>query len=345
MRKFILLFILINLHIVSYSQVIKGKIIDRETDCTISFALIYFNGTFVGTQSDLNGDFELDISKNASMSLTIQGIGYYSATLTSFSADKPLKVYLTPKTYEIQEVIISTKSLVRKRKANLKLFKNEFLGITENGHKCDILNENEITFNYNSDQDTIKAFASKPILINNRALGYSITFNLDKFEYYKKSKTFFYKGNMYFNKDLTIGDKHKEEYEKRRKNAFEGSRMHFFRSLWSNELEPARFTVKNSGNNYLDYNDIVISENSQTDSIKRFSKFLKYTNNLRIYYLKSWEGELDPQPIEDYLKSSNITFIKDKVGFNEDGYFDNMGLKWEGGMNAQRIGDQLPYEY
>ena len=329
MQKLVLLFLFFILYNASYSQVIKGKVIDKETGSTISFALIYFNGTFVGTQSDLNGDFNLDISKNTSMPLTISGIGYYSVTLSSFSAANPLIVYLAPKVYEMQEVVISSKSLVRKRKANLKLFKNEFLGITENGRNCDILNENDITFNYNTDQDTLKAFASKPILINNKSLGYSIIFNLDKFEYDKKSRSFFYKGNMFFNKDLAIGSLHKDEYNKRRKHAFEGSKMHFFRSLWSDELEFVGFTVKNSNNYYVDYNDIVITDKIHRDSINSFTKFLKYTDFLRIYY----------------LKSSTITFIKENVGFNEDGYFDKLGLKWEGEMATHRIGDQLPYEY
>ena len=345
MIKLILLFVLTTLCIVSYSQVIKGKVAERETNSPISFALVYFNGTFVGTHSNMNGDFELDISGQSSMSLIISGIGYYSETLTSFSTDKPVIVYLTPKVYEIQEVVISSKSLVKKRKANLKLFKNEFLGITENGHNCDILNENDITFNYNSDIDTLKAFASKPILINNKALGYQVIFSLDKFEYYKKSKAFFYKGNMFFDKDLAIGDKHKRYFEQRRKEAFEGSRMHFFRSLWSDELELARFTVKSPDNNYLEYMDIVVTQNTPADSIKSFIKFLKYTDYLQIHYLKSWEGVLETKPIEDYLKSTTIIFIKDKVGFNEEGYFDKMGIKWEGDMNTQRIGDQLPYEY
>jgi len=58
MRKFILLILLFHLYSVAYNQIIKGTILDRQNDSTILFASIYFNGTFAGTTSDLNGNFE-----------------------------------------------------------------------------------------------------------------------------------------------------------------------------------------------------------------------------------------------------------------------------------------------
>ena len=201
MKKIILIFLFINFNIVAYNQVIKGTILENKTRIPI-LATVYFNGTFVGTQSDLDGNFELDISKNTSMPLTISSIGYYSVNLTSFSTNKPLIIYLTPKVYEVKEVVISSKSLVRKRKANLNLFKKVFLGTTANARNCKIINENDITFNYDSDRDTLKAFASKPLLIINRALGYKITYYLDRFEYSKRDRSMLFTGTLIFNEDL-----------------------------------------------------------------------------------------------------------------------------------------------
>jgi hypothetical protein len=116
MKKLILIFIFLNFYIVAYNQVIKGTILDRKTDSTICIASIYINGTFVGTLSDLNGNFELDISKNGSRPITISSIGYNSVTLTDFSTDKPLLVYMTPKVYEVKEVVISSNPLSSEEK-------------------------------------------------------------------------------------------------------------------------------------------------------------------------------------------------------------------------------------
>lgn len=324
MRKIVIFLLLINFCPFVYSQIIRGTVYDKSNNSRINFASIYLNGTFVGTLSDLNGNFELDISKNASMPLTISYIGYYSVTLTGFSTDKPLLIYLTPKIYEMNEVVISSKSLARRRRANLNLFKNVFLGTTANAKNCEILNEGDITFNYDSDRDTLKAFASKPILINNKALGYKITYYLDRFEYHKKNRTMLITGSQIFNEDYAVEETHKQLYERRRKNAYLGSRMHFFRALWADDLISAGFTVKNSDGRYLSYKDIVEEKNRL--------KYLKYSEKLSIIY---------------NAKLSNIVFIKEKVYFDKDGHFDQSGtsISWEGEMMDQRVGDMLPYTY
>jgi hypothetical protein len=329
-RKLILILLFISFNLIAYNQVIKGTVFDIRTDSTICFASIYINGTFAGSLSDRNGNFELDISKNVSMPISISSIGYYSVTLTAFSPDKPLLVYLTPKVYEMKEVIISSESLARRKESNLNIFKNIFLGTTGNARNCEILNENDVTFNYDTDRDTLKAFASKPILIDNKMLGYKITYYLDRFEYNKKEKLVAYQGSMIFTEDLATGEKNKQSYERRRKEAYLGSRMHFFRALWTDSLESAGFMIKNSSGKNLSYNDIV--ENSVSDSLSNQIKFLKCTEKLSIFYNS---------------RVSNIIFLKEKVYFDKDGYFDQIGMSisWEGQMMSRRVGDTLPYSY
>ena len=126
MKQFYLLLIFISLYSSAFSQIIKGTILEKGVNNTPIFATIYFNGTFVGTFSDQNGIFELDISKNKSMPLTISAIGYYSVTLTEFLKTKPLVIYLQPKIYKLEEATVNAKSLSRKRRNNLRLFRDEF---------------------------------------------------------------------------------------------------------------------------------------------------------------------------------------------------------------------------
>ncbi|MBK5209335.1 MAG: carboxypeptidase-like regulatory domain-containing protein [Flavobacteriaceae bacterium] len=90
-------------------RLLKETVLDQNTHSRIIFASIYFNGTFIGTNTDQNGYFELDISKNISMPLTISALGYYSVTLTDFLLDKPFLIYLNSKVYELEEIVITTK--------------------------------------------------------------------------------------------------------------------------------------------------------------------------------------------------------------------------------------------
>lgn len=323
MKRFVILFLLLNFHLIAYNQVIKGSVLDENTKTPVFFATVYFNGTFNGTIADENGNFEFDISKNKSMPITISALGYYSTTVKINSAADKLIIYLTPKLFELQEVKVSDKSLVRKRRANLALFKDEFLGTTANAQMCEIMNENDISFDYDSGNDTLIAFASKPILIKNNALGYNISYYLDKFEYYKKRGTVFFYGNIIFSEDTVDNQTQKEELLRKRKYAYLGSRMHFFRELWLENSKSSDFILKNFNGKELKFKNLIFKDDSN-------QKFLINSENFTIGYFTS---------------QTYVFFLKSKVYFTEDGYFDPSGINWKGEMANQRIADWLPYEY
>jgi len=119
----------------------------------------------------------------------------------------------------------------------MRIFKGEFLGRSRIARDCIIMNEEYITlkiprsratgnrseaeldevnaragFNYHSDRDTLRAIARKPMVILNNALGYQITYHLDKFEYDKVHKTTAFYGNIIFNLDMAINRKSKKEF-------------------------------------------------------------------------------------------------------------------------------------
>jgi hypothetical protein len=325
MKRIILLLLVVSFFQIGHTQIVKGTILDNSNNSRINFASIYINGTSVGINSDQNGYFELDITKYSSLPLTISALGYSTATLTDFSREKLLEIYLTPRPFELNEVVVSAKSTSKERKANLRLFRDQFLGAGYNGQNCVILNEVDITFKNGVTRDTLKAFASKPVMIVNNALGYKITYYLEKFEYYRRSKSFLYKGSAYFSEDMSAALTRKNFFDKRRKNAYVGSRSHFFSSLWTNSLKSNGFIVKNSIDEILNYEDIVIVRAG-------FKKYISYKDNLYIFY---------------YSKSPNSYFelLKDQVFFDSNGYFDGLGVNVIGQMAQQRIGDLLPYDF
>lgn len=343
MRKYILLFLFVISYTIGYSQIVRGIILDSKTKTPISFASVYFNSTLSGTISDDKGYFELDRSKYPSMSITVSSIGYYSFTLADFSTSQPIQIFLKPKEYEIKETVIKSKSLVKDRMRYMKKFKEEFLGKNENARKCRILNDSDITFDYYANKDTLRAFALKPILIENDALGYLVTSYLDKFEYSRKSKKVCFIGNIVF-KEYPTNKKKQMVYAKNRKNAYLGSRMHFFRSLSGNDSIVDGFKIANPSNEslllkdlaagikitnssyyYLHLKDIVVQ-----DSLG--NRYLSYPSGLKIIYP---EGR----------GRTYISFLKKYVFFDKTGYFDSSGIAWDGTMGYQRIADWLPYEY
>ena len=321
MRKYILLFLFINCFTIGYCQVVKGIVRDEKTKTPIPFASVYYNGTFTGTISDVKGYFELNRSEHVSMPLVISAIGYYSFVLKDFSSSRTIEIQLKPKEYEFKETVIKSKSLKALRQKNMRLFKKEFLGFSHNALYCKILNEKDITFNYFADKVVLKAFASKPILIENNALGYKVTYYLDRFEYYRKNGEILLSGNIVF-KENKATEKHQKEYAEKRKATYTGSRMHFFRSISLNDSVIEGFTISTTDNK-LSLKDIVVLDHKDN----------RYLNYPKGFYITSSAG------------TSYVTLLKDYVFFDKNGYFDGSGLNWSGYMGDQRVADWLPYEY
>jgi len=205
---------------------------------------------------------------------------------------------------------------------NLKLFKKEFLGQSNNAVKCKIMNENDITFNYFTDKDTLKAFTSKPILIENKSLGYKITYYLDKFEYYRRNGGILLSGNIVFKEDEASGND-QLVYAEKRKVTYLGSRMHFFRSLSLNDSVVSGFTISNATSKVLYLKDIVVVD-------RNGNRYVSYPVG---FYVTS------------NARTSYVTVLKNYVFFDKNGYVDGSGLNWSGYMGDQRIADWLPYEY
>ncbi|MCX6239703.1 MAG: carboxypeptidase-like regulatory domain-containing protein [Bacteroidia bacterium] len=357
MKNIILIIVLIGYFSTAHCQTFKGTVYDRSTDSPLNSAIVYISGTSVGTYTDTTGSFELDISKYSSMPITISLLGYNSVTLSEHSSNKRYQIYLTPKINELKEVTITAygnentdESRDENRVAYLKIFKHEFLGETQNGMNCEILNKNDIFFSYNPESSALEAYSLKPILIHNKALGYSITYYLDKFIYihrttewglrakfHEQFESMTLKGNYLFKDDLlTLSESEKRKVEARRRSAYLGSRMHFFRLLYTGNL------IQKGKHN------IVLSDNTPVSMPFSISSNTTVSSNSLVIkkdslsgYLKN-KGELS---VKYRMRPTTINIKVDSVYFEKDGYFDPVGVEFSGEMPKQRIGDLLPFEY
>lgn len=327
MNRFLLLILFLVFEAVSFGQLIKGTVVDQETGEAIDFASLHFDGTFVGTTTNSLGYFELDITKYASRPLSVSAVGYYTIAVANISPGEKKQFFLKRRIFEIEEVSISTKSLVRKRKACLRIFRKEFIGSTRRARRCTIMNEEDISFNYGSDEDTLRAYASRPLRLENLSLGYEITYYLDNFEYVRDSQTISYTGSINFNRDLAVDEESRLKYLRRRNTVYSGSCKHFFRALWTNSLKVSGFTMKN----YNTKQPLFCKQIVFSDSLER--KYLQYDEDMAIYYGK----------YIDFI--TYVRFLNEKVYFEQDGFFDPIAIQWTGTMAIQRIADFLPYEY
>jgi hypothetical protein len=322
-RIYLLLLFSVNICLSIYSQTIRGTVFDKDSKGPIAFASVFFNGTTSGTTTDNNGNFSLNVSKNGTLPIAINAIGYFSILLSHYSPDSALVVYLNPKAYDIGEIAIYAKKSNRKK--YLEWFKIQFLGQPLVTSKCTILNESDLAFQYSRKDNTLKVSSNNPLIINNKALGYKITYYLNSFEYLQSDMYLQYMGYFIFEDDLSLKRLKRARVEKMRKSAYLGSRMHFIRSLWQNNLDSDGFSIVSSSNQILTYDSLVVQTDTST-------KYLKDKRLFDILY-KGKPG------------SSMLETTKDSVYFEKSGYFDGYGIIWGGVMARQRMSELLPFDY
>ncbi|HEX2976714.1 MAG TPA: carboxypeptidase-like regulatory domain-containing protein [Bacteroidales bacterium] len=312
-------------------QKIRGTVKDTNTGALIENATIFFSGTSSGVYSGKDGSFAIDISQFSGMPLSVSALGYYSSSIQKPDPENHYTVLLSPKTYELNEVVVQAKGRAYKAhwRRDMEQFKKQFLGESLNAMNCEILNETDIYFA--KKDETLVAYAFKPVIIENARLGYKVTYFLDRFEYTPKTYSLLIRGEIIFEDKLKAYKSNQaKRIEQRRETSYLGSRMHFFRSLWENKLDSSGFEIKNEQNEKLGYDTLVVED--KKSKVTTLNKFMHYPADLKIAFFTK-----DPE--------STLKLNAEYVYFEKCGYFEPLDVAWGGKMSRQRIGDLLPFDY
>ncbi len=97
MKRVLLALLVLNLASIVYGQLIRGVVRDEQTRKPVDFVSVFFDGTFVGTTTDEQGRFKLDVTPYKSRPLTISAIGYYTNLITDFTRGEQYQVLLAPR--------------------------------------------------------------------------------------------------------------------------------------------------------------------------------------------------------------------------------------------------------
>jgi hypothetical protein len=229
MKNFLLVIAFMQGFILS-SQTLSGVVLNEKGN-PLPNALVYFDGTTFGTQSDANGNFTISYKTIINPILVVSYPGCKSVFKSEFYDGIKLRMWPVKKNKLMKE----TKIAPFDRKAALKVFRNQFLGISEGAKKCVFLNEDAIKFAYDSKNFVLYAFANERIKIQNNYLGYEIDFELIEFYAIFEEKTArqdalvrsHFSGTSFF-KELNSSE---INFERNREFSYYGSTKHFFRNM------------------------------------------------------------------------------------------------------------------
>lgn len=228
------------------AQIIFGSVFDNHSKTPLDGATVYLDGTNIGTITNPEGQFHLDISDAPNALIVIRFIGYKTRTFRAQELKTLKDIYLDENPNRLDEVLVEADTWSRAKKLNI--FKSEFLGKTKASKYCKIKNEDDIYLKYTPSTQTLVAYADVPIMVENKYLGYTVEYNMVDFEV---TFNLTMQGLRYTHKVYSAGtsffrELHKNPKKKHlenRRNTYHGSLIHFMRALKDQELTENKFVI------------------------------------------------------------------------------------------------------
>lgn len=231
-------------------QVVKGVVLDAEKNIPIPKASVFLNNTSVGTTANDEGKFELFIPAGK-YELIVSSVGYITGNKTISGGEKGdlLTIKLQPKAPELEAVVIEP-YLKNGWETWGRFFLDNFIGTTAQAADCRILNQDVIRFRHNKKEGKLTAHAAEALVIENKALGYRIRYNLETFLYDFNTRYVLYTGYPFFTK-MEDREKKQKNWARKRQEMYYGSMMHFMRSVYRNTIVPEGFEVRRLQNHRI----------------------------------------------------------------------------------------------
>lgn len=217
---------------------VRGRVIDGKTKKPLSGASVYLDNTTKATVSSADGQFVLSNISKGNYTLIVSFVGYNSiSTLLNAGSANNYTVELLEDERMLNEVSIKINP---NWEEYFLLFKMFF--IAKNEQQCKITNPKVLYFNYDNSNYTLTAEATKPLIIENYALGYRVYYELTSFVHYAGRTS--YSGNTHFEELKPSNKKELKKWRTNREKAYRGSSTHFMHSLVNRRLKEEGFVVK-----------------------------------------------------------------------------------------------------
>jgi hypothetical protein len=230
---------------VSAQNTLKGRVFAADTKQPIHLANVFLSNTSIGTVTNAEGFFTLDHFPQGRYDVVVSCIGYESYVTTIQYAQLPLtlEVNLKPRVNILQEVIVEPYEKNGWEKYG-QFFMDNFIGTSALAKDCKLRNPQTIRFRYNKKENVLRAFADEPVILENKALGYILKYDLKTFEYNYSTRIFYFQGYPLFEEMETGRKRVEKRWDEKRADAYYGSLMHFMRSLFRNKLVEEGFEVR-----------------------------------------------------------------------------------------------------
>jgi len=221
--------------------IISGVVTNAESKKPLPRASVFLSNSAVGSATGEDGRYILSGVRPGQYTLVVSILGYEEYSKTILVGREPIKldIELAQKPLQLREVVISSSADWKK---NYEQFKKGFIGTDENAKDCDVINPHILNLTYNPTKQILHADADEFLVVENKALGYRVKFLLDDYNDDRISGIIGYGGQRVF-EELPGSAAQKKKWHEKREEAYYGSEMHFYRSLYTDKLKEEGFII------------------------------------------------------------------------------------------------------
>lgn len=340
---------------------ITGTITDT-TGAPIGDVNVFIASSMVGTTTDSEGHYTLPGIPLGTLRLVVSLIGYETSHIDLFLREAHVYTedfQLKEKVYELGEVTVTDNN--RRWQRQLERFTEIFIGESPNAQQTIITNPNVLDFSTWGGE--FRAQASKPLIIENRALGYRITYFLT--EFVAEPNSWRWDAEPFFESLDPSTPEEAALWSARRDSAFYGSFRHFLLSVINNQVENQGFKIySRQGSNQrvmhprgdasgrqenrfpIKASEIIRLGENDDERVLDFDGYIDvvYTGELESWtYLRLQRRRLgSPRYQTSTIRLDKGPTIVDLKGDT----FDPYGVTFYGGYFAyERVGDEIPKEF
>ena len=338
----------------AYSQtfVVKGKVTDNTGGTPLTGASVFCQNTTLGTATNSEGEFTLYLA-NGGYDLVISFNGYETVSMRINSNTEniqSLEIALKQKEKSLEEVsVIATNEVKDGWVKYGDFFKEQFIGLSSNSALCQIENPEALRFFFSKKRNRLKVSAKEDIRVTNKALGYTIRYQLDSFIHEYGSGLTQYTGFPFF-EELTGSTEDSLVWAANREKAYYGSVLHFMRCYYDSTLGENGYKLElvdgnsNKAKKINNPYDTLIYNQVETNDVE-----LHFPSKLRVVYS---EEKPEIKYLEKNKLSPSTTIQISLVDFNdtitieENGYFyDQKDVLAVGYWSWEKLADFLPYNF
>ncbi len=220
---------------------ITGKVTDGKTGKPLPFANVFINNSTIGTTADENGNYRLGNLAIGNLDIGVSFLGYETLrqTLRFEQAGQKSVMFKMKEGSEMEGVTIYARKN-KNREKYLKILTRELLGNSPFSKQCKIRNAEVLRISMD-DNGHLSAQSSKPLIIENEALGYRIFQDLDDFDYFEGKV--YYGGSTRFELLQSQDDLQKKLWRANQVQAYRGSLKHLLTSMVTDSLTENGFKV------------------------------------------------------------------------------------------------------